>query len=108
MSNTQMLPQVETETNTKVDTLPMWNVIILNDEEHSMEFVVELLMQIFSHSIQRSIELTMEIHTQGQAIVCTTSKERAELKREQVISKGRDPRMGARSTGPLGVVIEPA
>jgi ATP-dependent Clp protease adaptor protein ClpS len=106
MSQSQTL--LEPKIDEKVKSLPLWKVIILNDEEHSYDFVVQLLMEVFSHNIDKAIQLTIEIDKEGQAIVDTTTKERAELKQDQVKSKGRDPRMGARSTGPLKCVIEPA
>ena len=43
----------------------------------------------------------------GRAVVYTTHKEKAELKRDQVLGYGPDPRM-AISKGPLGCYIEPA
>ena len=49
----------------------------------------------------------MRIHVTGRAIVYTTHKELAELKRDQVIAYGPDPRM-AISKGPLRCYVEPA
>jgi len=51
--------------------------------------------------------MTLRIHTTGRAVVYTTHKEKAELKRDQVLSYGPDPRMSI-SKGPLGCYIEPA
>ena len=51
--------------------------------------------------------LTWRIHNTGRAIVLTTHKELAELKREQVLAYGPDPRMSI-SKGPIGCYIEPA
>lgn len=96
---------VENETRTK--KLPPYNVIILNDEEHTFDYVIELLGKLFAHPLQTSIELTWRIHLTGRAVVYTTHKEKAELKRDQVLSYGADPRMSI-SKGPLGCYIEPA
>jgi ATP-dependent Clp protease adaptor protein ClpS len=52
-------------------------------------------------------ELTLRIHLTGRAVVYTTHKEKAELKRDQVLAYGADPRMSI-SKGPLGCYIEPA
>lgn len=108
--NTHATPLLEPkiEVSNKTETQPLWNVIILNDEEHSVEFVVQLLMELFGHDMEKSIALTIQIDREGSAIVDVTTKERAELKADQVKSKGRDPRMGSRSTGPLCCEIEPA
>jgi ATP-dependent Clp protease adaptor protein ClpS len=104
MNQTLLEPKVDE----KIKTMPMWHVLILNDEEHSYPFVVHLLMEIFKHEQERAIQLTIKIDKEGQAIVATTTKEIAELRQEQVKAKGRDPLMGERSTGPLACVIEPA
>jgi ATP-dependent Clp protease adaptor protein ClpS len=98
-------PEVVQETRTR--RLPPYNVVILNDEEHSFDYVIELLIKLFAHSIPTAEKLTLDIHLRGRAVVYTTHKEKAELKREQVVSYGADPRM-AISKGPLGCYIEPA
>jgi ATP-dependent Clp protease adaptor protein ClpS len=96
---------LQEETRTK--KLPPYHVIILNDEEHSFDYVIELLGRLFAHPLQASIELTWRIHLTGRAVVYTTHKEKAELKRDQVLAYGADPRMSI-SKGPLGCYIEPA
>ena len=67
--------------------------MILNDEEHTFPYVIELLIKLFRHPLPKAEELTLRIHTTGRAIVYTTHKELAELKRDQVIAYGPDPRM---------------
>lgn len=98
-------PEVVQESRTR--RLPPYNVVILNDEEHTFEYVIELLIKLFAHSIPVAENLTWEIHNRGRAIVYTTHKEKAELKREQVVAYGADPRMSI-SKGPLRCYIEPA
>lgn len=98
---------VEEDQQTRTKKLPPYNVIILNDEEHSFPYVIELLVKLFGHPLPVAEALTWQIHTRGRAVVYTTHKEKAELKREQVVSYGADPRM-KESKGPLGCYIEPA
>lgn len=98
---------VAEEQETRTKKLPPYNVIILNDEVHTFEYVIELLTKLFAHSLPVAESLTWQIHNRGRAVVYTTHKEKAELKREQVISYGADPRM-KESKGPLGCYIEPA
>jgi ATP-dependent Clp protease adaptor protein ClpS len=97
----------ETDQATKTQRQPPYNVVILNDEEHTFDYVIELLVKIFRHSLPTAQELTWRIHSTGRAIVYTTHKEKAELKRDQVLAWGPDPRMSV-SKGPLGCYIEPA
>ena len=100
-------PRHKAESSTRTQRQPPYNVVILNDEEHTFDYVIELLVKLFGHSLATAKELTWRIHTTGRAIVYTTHKEKAELKRDQVLAYGPDPRMSI-SKGPLGCYIEPA
>ena len=102
---TAVEPEVTTENQTR--RLPPYNVVIFNDEEHSFPYVIEMLIKLFRHSLPKAEESTLRIHTTGRAIVYTTHKELAELKRDQVIAYGPDPRMKT-SKGPLRCYVEPA
>jgi ATP-dependent Clp protease adaptor protein ClpS len=107
------MPETHTDTETRTDEdtrtkrQPPYNVIIVNDEEHTFEYVIELLTKVFRHSVKLAETLTWKIHTTGRAIVFTTHRELAELKREQVVAYGPDHRLQA-SKGPLICYIEPA
>ncbi len=104
---TQTAPKNKTAQETRTKKLPPFNVVILNDEEHTFDYVIELLTKLFAHPLKAAVELTWRIHLSGRAVVYTTHKEKAELKRDQVLSYGPDPRMDI-SKGPLGCYIEPA
>jgi len=104
---TSVVVQPEVVEETKTRRLPPYNVVILNDEEHTFEYVIDLLIKLFAHALPVAEKLTWEIHNRGRAVVYTTHKEKAELKREQVVTYGADPRMSS-SKGPLGCYIEPA
>jgi ATP-dependent Clp protease adaptor protein ClpS len=104
---TQTTPKSRTDVETRTRRQPPYHVVILNDEEHSFEYVIELLTKLFGHPLATAEELTLRIHHTGRAIVLTTHREKAELKREQVLGYGPDPRMSI-SKGPLGCYIEPA
>jgi ATP-dependent Clp protease adaptor protein ClpS len=104
---TQTTPKSRTDPKTQTRRQPPYHVIILNDEEHTFEYVIELLTKLFGHPLATAEELTLRIHHTGRAIVLTTHREKAELKREQVLAYGPDPRMSI-SKGPLGCYIEPA
>ena len=100
-------PKSKTDLQTRTRRQPPYHVVILNDEEHTFEYVIELLTKLFGHPLATAEELTLRIHHTGRAIVLTTHREKAELKREQVLAYGPDPRMSI-SKGPLGCYIEPA
>jgi ATP-dependent Clp protease adaptor protein ClpS len=104
-TTTVVEPEVTEETRTH--RLPPYHVIVLNDEDHTFDYVIELLIKLFTHTVTRAKDLTWQIHSRGRAIVYTTHKEKAELKCEQVRSYGPDPRL-SRSKASLRCYIEPA
>jgi ATP-dependent Clp protease adaptor protein ClpS len=104
---TKTEPKSKTDARAQTRRQPPYHVVILNDEEHTFPYVIELLVKLFGHALPAAEALTWEIHTRGRAIVYTTHKEKAELKRDQVLAYGPDPRMSI-SKGPLGCYIEPA
>jgi ATP-dependent Clp protease adaptor protein ClpS len=98
-------PQPREETRTRL--LPPYHVILENDEHHSMEFVVEVLMKAIGCAAERAFQLMMEAHTSGRAVVWTGPKEVAELKAEQ-IQTFHEVRGNGVDLGPLGCSVEPA
>jgi ATP-dependent Clp protease adaptor protein ClpS len=92
---------------TKTRRLPPYNLILENDDHHSMEFVMTVLQKVLGYNEQKSYQLMMLAHETGQAIVWTGSKEVAELKLEQMQSC-HETRPNGQKLGPLGVRIEPA
>ncbi len=107
MSDTSTLPDTDVEQEQKTRRQPPYNVILLNDDDHSYEYVIEMLKQLFGHSVEKGYQLAKVVDTQGRAIVCTTSLERAELKRDQIHAFGPDPRI-PRCAGSMQSKIEPA
>ena len=87
--------------------LPPWNVVLLDDDDHTYAYVIEMLRKIFFHGEQQAYKMAKEVDETGRVIVLTTHKERAELKRDQIIAYGADPRLEA-SRASMRAVIEPA
>lgn len=57
-----------------------YNVIMLNDDQTPMEWVMNILIEIFRHSAKSAEQITMTIHTEGSAVVGTYKYEIAEQK----------------------------
>jgi ATP-dependent Clp protease adaptor protein ClpS len=87
---------------------PNYHVIIWNDEEHSYEYVIELLMVIFGHSPERAFQITREVDKTGKGIAHTCHLELAELKRDQILAYGADWRMPKISKGSIRATVEAA
>jgi ATP-dependent Clp protease adaptor protein ClpS len=87
--------------------LPPWNVVLLNDDDHSYEYVIEMLRVLFGYPDEKGFQLAKEVDTAGRVIVLTTHKEKAELKRDQIHAYGTDHRV-ATCKGSMSSIIEPA
>src|SRR4051812_16056737 len=87
--------------------MPPFHVVLLNDDDHSYEYVIEMLKSIFGHNDQQGFRLAEEVDKSGRAIVFTTHKELAELKRDQIHSFGKDERV-ATCKGAMSAIVEPA
>ena len=99
-TDTIVKPKINTKTNIKPPSL--FNVIYMNDEVTTMEFVVESLKNIFHHSEETAMEITVKIHDEGSSVVSTLPYEIAE-------QKGVEATLLARNNGfPLNVKLEPA
>ena len=91
----------------KTKQLPPFNVVLLDDNHHTIDYVVEMLRKLFGHPEERGIQLAQEVDTEGRVVVLTTHKELAELKRDQIHSFGADWRI-ENCAGSMNAIIEPA
>ena len=111
--NTDSAAAVEHETRTvprqdrKPKILPPYHVVLLDDDDHTYDYVIEMLMKLFGHSIERAFQMACEVDGTGRVVVDTTSKERAELKQQQIHAFGPDWRL-ERCRGSMSAIIEPA
>ena len=101
-------PVADPETTTRTRRLPPYNVLIENDDDHSMDFVIEVLQKVFGFDRPKAFLHMMKAHEEGEAVVYTGSKEVAELKAEQVQSVREKHHKTGKDLGPLGCRIEPA
>jgi ATP-dependent Clp protease adaptor protein ClpS len=103
--STAVLPEIEEDTRNKVQ--PLYHVILLNDEDHTYDYVVEMLVKIFGMSESAAFGHAVEVDTAGTTIVLTCELEKAELKRDQIHAYGADWRL-TRSLGSMAAIVEPA
>ena len=90
----------------KIEGLPPYDVILLDDDDHSFEYVVRMLKTLFGHPLEKGYRMAMEVHTTGRVVVATTNLEQAELKRDQIHAFGPDP-LVPRCKGSMSATVEP-
>ena len=108
MSGPLTLPEVaEPELEERVRRQPPYNVVLLDDDDHTYTYVILMLKSLFGYPEEKGYQLAKEVDTTGRVIVLTTTKEHAELKRDQIHAFGPDPLI-PRCQGSMSAVIEPA
>ena len=99
-------PARASRSDTRPERQPRYHVILWNDDDHTYQYVIEMLQKLFAHPPEKGYVLAQEVDRQGRAIVLTTTKEHAELKRDQIHAYGAD-RLLNRSKGAMSASIEP-
>src|SRR5947199_1602548 len=111
MSDTLTLPKTskraKEQEEKKTKRQPPYNVILLNDDDHSYDYVIGMLQQLFGYPPEKGFLMAEEVDRTGRVIVLTTSMEHAELKRDQIHAFGPDPYI-PRCKGSMSADIEPA
>ncbi len=92
---------------TKPRKQPPYHVILMDDDDHTYEYVISMLRKLFGCSEMKAFQLASEVDQSGQVVVDTTTLERAEFKRDQVHAFGRDWRIN-RCQGSMSATIRPA
>jgi ATP-dependent Clp protease adaptor protein ClpS len=103
---TQKQTKPQPGTKPKPGQLPLFNVVLLDDDHHTYDYVIDMLESIFAHPQPRAFRMAKTVDQAGRVIVCTTHKELAELKRDQILAYGCDFRIPA-CEGSMSAVIEP-
>jgi ATP-dependent Clp protease adaptor protein ClpS len=67
-----------------------YKVILLNDDQTPMDWVIDVLVTIFKHSESTAKELTLTIHNEGSGIAGIYTYEIAEQKSVEAISASRE------------------
>lgn len=106
MEQTATLTRPATKDKPAVQQPRLWNVVLLNDDHHSYEYVIELTQRLFGHAKEHGYKIAKAVDAQGRAVCMTTHRELGELKVEQIHSFGTD-RLIASCKGSMSAVLEP-
>ena len=85
---------------------PLYNVVLLDDDEHTYEYVIEMLQKLFAFSKTDAFQHAVEVDSTGRTIVMTCELAQAEFGRDQIHAFGADPRM-PQSKGSVSAIVEP-
>ena len=102
---TEVIPIEKTKEKTKLQ--PPYNVILHDDDDHSYDYVIEMLQKLFGHDLATAFKMAVEVDSTGRVIVFTGALEKAEFKKDQIHAYGADWRI-PRCQGSMSASLEPA
>ena len=59
---------------------PLFQVVLLNDDLTTMEFVVYAIQKVFGYEHERATQIMLSVHTKGKGVCGIFPKEIAEMK----------------------------
>ncbi|MBV8551935.1 MAG: ATP-dependent Clp protease adaptor ClpS [Acidobacteriaceae bacterium] len=85
----------------------LFHVVLLDDDEHTYDYVIEMLQKLFFLPVETALQHAVEVDTTGRTVVITCERPEAEFARDQIHGYGADPRM-PKSKGSMSAVLVPA
>jgi len=107
MSSAMPAPGTESHLEEQDQLDSLWHCVLLDDDDHTYEYVIEMLVRIFFKTIEEAYNHAVEVDSTGRTIVLTCEKDAAEFAKSQIQNFGADPRM-ERSKGSMSAVVERA
>ncbi|HXA50664.1 MAG TPA: ATP-dependent Clp protease adaptor ClpS [Candidatus Acidoferrum sp.] len=97
----------ETEVVEREEMVPLYRVVLLDDNDHTYDYVIEMLQKIFIFSLDQAYRHAEEVDRVGRTVLITCELPEAEFSRDQVQAYGPDWRL-PRSQSSMQAIIEPA
>lgn len=96
-----------TEVSVREEKVPLYRVVLLDDDDHTYDYVIEMLQKIFIFPAEQALRHAQEVDANGRTALITCELPEAEFGRDQIHAYGRDWRM-PRSKGSMSAIVEPA
>jgi ATP-dependent Clp protease adaptor protein ClpS len=74
----------------KLQKPPLYKVVLINDDDTPMDFVVEVLCSFFSMNVEGATQIMLKVHTEGKGVCGVFGKDVAESKAAQVNEYARE------------------
>ncbi|XAK02880.1 ATP-dependent Clp protease adaptor ClpS [Campylobacter coli] len=78
------MPKSKVLEKSKLQEPKMFKVVLLNDDVTTMDFVIEILMNIFHHNFETASKIMLEVHLNGSGICGVYTQEIALSKQKKV------------------------
>lgn len=86
---------------------PRYHLVLLDDSDHSYEYVIDLLGHVFGYGREKAFALACVVDSQGRAIIETADEDTVTRHQRQIHAFGADPRI-LHSQGSMSAIIEQA
>ena len=97
----------ETRQRAGAERAGLYRVILLDDDDHSYNYVIEMLQRIFYFSVRQALQHARQVDLTGRTVLITCGRREAEFSRDQIQAWGPDPFI-PRCRGSMSALIEPA
>lgn len=97
----------ETEVIEQDLLVPLYRVVLLDDNDHTYDYVIEMLQKIFIFTLEQAYRHAEEVDRRGRTVLITCELSEAEFARDQIHAYGPDWRL-PRSKGSMSAVVERA
>ena len=97
----------DTEVLERDQLVPLYRVVLLDDNDHTYDYVIEMLQKIFIFTLDEAYRHAEEVDRCGRTTLITCELREAEFARDQIHAYGADWRL-PRSKGSMSAIIEPA
>ncbi len=88
--NPDISEDIDSKSLDKVDEPHMYRVLLHNDDYTSMEFVVDILMQIFHKSFETATRVMLNVHKQGVGLCGVYTYDVAATKVDEVHARAHE------------------
>jgi ATP-dependent Clp protease adaptor protein ClpS len=105
MANPSLTP--EAEIIEREQHVPLYRVVLIDDNDHTYDYVIEMLQKIFVFSLDLAYRHAEEVDRAGRTVLIVCERGEAEFGRDQIETYGPDWRL-PRSKTSMCAVVEPA
>jgi ATP-dependent Clp protease adaptor protein ClpS len=95
----------DTEVIERDQMVPLYQVVLLDDDDHTYDYVVEMLQNIFIFTFDQAYRHAEEVDRSGRTVLIQCELREAEYGRDQIQAYGPDWRL-PRSKASMSAVVE--
>jgi len=81
--------KIDEKIKKKIAPPPKYKVVMLNDDSTPIDFVINVLIEVYKHSIEAAKQLTLTIHNEGSGVAGIYTFEIAEQKANETVALAR-------------------